>query len=41
MQTLKARLAEILPEKAEEVKQFKKEHGKTVCIIFESELVLM
>lgn len=31
-QTLKARLAEILPEKAEEVKQLKKEHGKTVCI---------
>ncbi|KAJ8140470.1 hypothetical protein OY671_006339, partial [Metschnikowia pulcherrima] len=28
--TLKARLAEILPEKAEEVKQLKKEHGKTV-----------
>ena len=29
-QTLKARLAEILPQKAEEVKQLKKEHGKTV-----------
>lgn len=28
--TLKQRLAEILPEKAEEVKQLKKEHGKTV-----------
>lgn len=28
--TLKARLAEILPQKAEEVKQLKKEHGKTV-----------
>ncbi|ABN68698.1 citrate synthase (CISY) [Scheffersomyces stipitis CBS 6054] len=28
--TLKARLAEILPEKAEEVKQLKKEYGKTV-----------
>ncbi|SGZ54641.1 CIC11C00000001881 [Sungouiella intermedia] len=32
--TLKARLAEILPEKAEEVKQLKKEYGKTVCINF-------
>lgn len=32
-QTLKARLAEILPEKAEEVKQLKKEYGKTVCIV--------
>jgi citrate synthase len=30
--TLKQRLAEILPAKAEEVKQLKKEHGKTVCI---------
>lgn len=30
--TLKARLAEILPKKAEEVKQLKKEYGKTVCI---------
>lgn len=29
-QTLKSRLAEILPQKAEEVKQLKKEHGKTV-----------
>lgn len=28
--SLKQRLAEILPEKAEEVKQLKKEHGKTV-----------
>ncbi|KAI5963619.1 CIT1 [Candida pseudojiufengensis] len=28
--TLKQRLEEILPEKAEEIKQFKKEHGKTV-----------
>jgi len=27
-------LAEILPEKAEEVKQLKKEYGKTVCINF-------
>lgn len=29
---MKSRLAEILPEKAEEVKQLKKEHGKTVSI---------
>ena len=40
MQTLKTRLSEILPERAEEVKQFKKEHGKTVCIIFEYDEVL-
>lgn len=30
--TLKDRLSELLPQKAEEIKQLKKEHGKTVCI---------
>lgn len=32
--TLKDRLTELLPQKAEEIKQLKKEHGKTVCIKF-------